>query len=75
MRATVKTWLKSQEKAKTDGQDKTDAQEEAIVPPNADKQPINGDAPPDMAVSTEVVAEDHQPPSEAMDRERTRSET
>jgi hypothetical protein len=69
MRTTVKTWLKSQEKAKTEGQDKAEPQDETAVQPNPDKPAINGDAQSDVAVDAEIVADDHQPPSEALESE------
>jgi hypothetical protein len=69
MRTTVKTWLKSQEKAKTDGHDKPEAQDEAVVQPNTAKPLINGDIQPDVVASAEVVADDRQPPSEAVESE------
>ena len=70
MRATVKTWLKNQEKAKLDSQDKADNREEAAVQANPEPPIVNGDAPAEFAVSVETANEE-QPPVGVAESEET----
>lgn len=52
MRNTVKGWLKNQEKAKADDQDKTEGQDEHIAASSTEKPHMNGDVQADMSVDT-----------------------
>jgi hypothetical protein len=70
MRTTVKTWLKNQEKAKPDGQDKADVREEPVVQPNTDNPIPNGDAQKDVTVNAETMTE-AQPPGDVVESEET----
>jgi hypothetical protein len=65
MRTTVKTWLKSQEKAKADGQDKADAAQ-----PNTDKPIANGDGRADVTANAAAVTE-NPPPVDTVETEGT----
>ena len=67
MRTTVKTWLKSQEKAKSDGQDKADGREDSAGLPQTDKPSVNGDSQADVVVNTEAATEDPPPPGNAVE--------
>lgn len=52
MRNTVKGWLKNQEKAKADDQEKAEGQEESTIASSTDKLHVNGDAQADMPTDT-----------------------
>ena len=58
MQKTVKMWLKNQEKAKSDGQDKSDSREDSAAQPNPSKSIVNGDGQADVNANGEAVAED-----------------
>ncbi|KAJ9616740.1 hypothetical protein H2200_000459 [Cladophialophora chaetospira] len=69
MQKTIKTWLKSQEKAKSDAHDKPDTREASASQPNAGKPIISGDGQADMALNGEAVTEDRLPQVETVESE------
>jgi hypothetical protein len=69
MRATVKTWLKSQEKAKSDGQDKPDVREESTVVANLTIVAENGDVQADAPVTVDATADEQVQPQNGADIE------
>ena len=72
MRTTVKSWLKTQEKAKSDAQEKAGAREEPATQPNAEQPLLNGDAQAEANAKTEIAKEEQQqPPSDVVESEET----
>ncbi len=69
MQKTVKTWLKNQEKAKSDVQHKPDAREDSAAQPNTGKPTVNGDAQPDVNTNGEAATEDRAPMVETVESE------
>ena len=72
MRTTVKTWLKSQEKAKTEGQEKPEPQEETAVVSNTEKM-SNGGVSHDVGVDLQAATYEPQLPNDLGDSEETPS--